>query len=95
MPVSPEEVKHIAAHARLEFSEEQLGQVAAEMGRILEYMGHLNELDTEGVEPMSHVNEQVGTTREDKIVVRIGRDEALSNAPDHDDKYFRVPKVID
>jgi aspartyl-tRNA(Asn)/glutamyl-tRNA(Gln) amidotransferase subunit C len=95
MPVSTEEVKHIAALARLEFDDEDLKQVAGEMDRILDYMGQLNELDISGVEPMSHVHEQAGTMREDKVVVRVGRDEALSNAPDHDGEYFRVPKVID
>lgn len=69
--------------------------MAEEMGRILDYVDKLNELDTTGVPPMSHVLDIHNVFREDEVEARINREEALKNAPDADSNYFRVPKVID
>lgn len=69
--------------------------MAGEMGRILEYVDKLNELDTTGVPPMSHVLDIHNVFREDDVEARIDHEEALKNAPDADSDYFRVPKVIE
>lgn len=69
--------------------------MAEEMGRILDYVDKLNELDTTGVPPMSHVLDIHNVFREDEAETRISREDALKNAPDADSTYFRVPKVID
>ena len=95
MAISVEEVRRIASLSRLRFSEEKEEELAEQMSSILDYMEKLNELDTSGVPPMSHVLDLKNVYREDEVETRISREEALSNAPDADSTYFRVPKVID
>jgi aspartyl-tRNA(Asn)/glutamyl-tRNA(Gln) amidotransferase subunit C len=95
MAISKEDVQHIASLARLRFSDDEEEQLAEEMSRILDYVDTLNELDTTGVPPMSHVLDLHNVFREDDIEERIDRDKALQNAPDADGEYFRVPKVIE
>jgi len=94
MSVSREEVRHIADLARLDFSEEGEEKMADELGDILDYVDKLNELDTSGVPPMSHVLDVTDVSRPDEVESRIDRDQALESAPDTDGEYFRVPKVI-
>ena len=94
MSISTDEVRHIARLARLQFSDDEEEQLAQEMSRILDHMDTLNTLDTTGVPPMSHVLDLHNVSREDAVDERIGRDDALQNAPDTDGTYFRVPKVI-
>lgn len=95
MSVSLEEVRYIAQLARLRFTDEEEQEMARQMSRILDYMDQLSELDTTDVPPMSHVLELTNVFRTDEVQQRITRDDALRNAPEADDTYFRVPKVID
>ena len=95
MSVSIEDVRYIAELARLDFKEEELPKISAELSAILAYMAKLDELSTEDVDPMTHVLDINNVYRsEEKAVQRISHDEALKNAPDADSEYFRVPKVI-
>lgn len=94
MPVSREEVRHVAQLARLDFSEEDEARMADELSQILEYVDKLNELDTSGVTPMSHVLDVTNVFRADEVKERIDRGEALEPAPEADDEYFQVPKVV-
>lgn len=66
-----------------------------ELGRILQYVNKLNELDTEGIEPISHVNEVFNVFREDLYGDPFPRDEMLKNAPDTDGEFFIVPRVVE
>lgn len=95
MSVCIEEVRYIAMLARLRFSEEDEERLAKQLNAVLDYMEKLNELDTSAVPPMSHVLDLHNVARSDQVGLRISRDEALKNAPDAGDAYFRVPKVID
>ena len=65
------------------------------METMLDYIDTLNELDTEGIEPMSHVFPVNNVFREDVVKESLSRELALSNAPLKDDGYFRVPKVLE
>ncbi|PSQ85537.1 MAG: Asp-tRNA(Asn)/Glu-tRNA(Gln) amidotransferase GatCAB subunit C [Bacteroidetes bacterium QS_1_65_9] len=94
MSVSREEVRHVAQLARLDFSEEGEARMADELSQIIEYVDKLDELDTSGVPPMSHVLDVTNVFRPDEVEERIDRGEALELAPEADDKYFRVPKVV-
>ena len=94
MSVTLKDVKHIAELARLEFSGEELESFTHQLNQILEYVEKLNELDTENVEPLSHPVEGNNAFREDELKPSINREEALKNAPDRDEEFFRVPKVI-
>lgn len=95
MSISTEEVRYIAALARLRFSEDEEQRLAEQMSTMLDYVSQLQELDTTGVPPMSHVLDLVNVVREDDVQQRISRGDALRNAPDADEAYFRVPKVIE
>ncbi len=95
MSVSIEEVRYLAALARLRFSDEEEKRIAGQLSEVLDYMEKLNELDTSGVPPMSHVLDLHSVSRDDEVAQRISREEALKNAPDADGSYFRVPKVIE
>ncbi|MFN0157226.1 MAG: Asp-tRNA(Asn)/Glu-tRNA(Gln) amidotransferase subunit GatC [Bacteroidota bacterium] len=94
MSVTIKDVEHIASLAKLSFSEEEKQKLTTELNAILEYMEQLNQLDTDNVEPLSHVIELNNVFRADELRPTVRRDEALKNAPAHTDELFRVPKVI-
>jgi aspartyl-tRNA(Asn)/glutamyl-tRNA(Gln) amidotransferase subunit C len=89
------EVARVAKLARLKLSSEELQGVAAQLGRILEYVQVLNELDTEDVQPMAHAVEMSNVFRADAVVESVPRRDALANAPKSDGKFFLVPQVIE
>jgi aspartyl-tRNA(Asn)/glutamyl-tRNA(Gln) amidotransferase subunit C len=95
MALSVDEVRYIARLARLHVSDEEVEQLAREMGKVLDYVDQLNQLDTSDVPPMLHVLDFYNVFREDAAVQRITHEDALRNAPDADGDYFRVPKVIE
>lgn len=95
MKISKEDVIYVADLARLEFGEEELGKFTEQMGDIIEYIEKLGDLDTTGVEPTSHVLDISTPLREDRVEDWISPQEALQNAPDREEDFFSVPKVID
>lgn len=95
MAISKEEVERVAKLARLLVSEEEKDVLASQLSSILTYVGKLNELNTEGVEPLSHVIDIKNVFREDKTRESLSQDLALSNAPEKKDGFFRVPKIIE
>jgi len=94
MSVTRKDVEHIAELARLTFNDKELENFTHQLNQILGYMEKLNELDTENVEPLSHPVEGSNVFRKDKLKPSISTEEALKNAPDKDDQFFKVPKVI-
>ena len=93
--VNREEVLKIASLAKLSLTEEEVEKYTSQFNDILDYMHQLNELDTENVEPLSHVLELTNVTRKDVEESSLKRKEVLKNAPESDGDYFIVPKVID
>lgn len=94
MAVSREDVENIAKLAKLKFTEDELENLTRDMNKILTYMDKLNELDTDNVEPLLNPISNENVLREDKLEESIPTEEALKNAPDRTDVFFRVPKVI-
>lgn len=92
--VTLNDVKHIAELARLRFSKEELENFTHQLNQILEYVEKLNELDTEKVEPLSHPIEGNNVFREDELKPSISMEDALKNAPDSSEEFFKVPRVI-
>jgi len=88
-------VERIAELARLRFSAEELESFAEQFQRIVEFVQVLQQLELEGVEPLTHVVEVENALREDEPKESLPREEALRNAPRHDGVFFRVPKVIE
>jgi len=95
MNIDKETVQKIAHLARLEFQEEDLESMREDLGKILDFMKKLNELDTDEVEPLIYMSGEVNVLRMDKEIQDISHEEGLKNAPKRDSDYFRVPKVID
>jgi aspartyl-tRNA(Asn)/glutamyl-tRNA(Gln) amidotransferase subunit C len=95
LKLSAQEVEHVAHLARLEITPKEKEKFTAQLNDILGYIDKLNELDTKGVEPMSHAIAVTNAFREDKVLDSIGRETTLANAPDARGEFFRVPKVID
>ena len=87
-------VDEVAHLARLEFTNEAKQEIANDLNRMLTFIDKLNELDTEGVEPLIYMTDEVNVLREDIAVDSLTQKEALKNAPRKDSDYFKVPKVI-
>jgi aspartyl-tRNA(Asn)/glutamyl-tRNA(Gln) amidotransferase subunit C len=95
MKISKEEIEHIAVLGRLSLSEEEKELFGPQLSGILDYVEQLNELDTDDVEPTSHVLPLNNVMREDIPGGSISREDALMNAPSHTEKFYRVPKIIE
>jgi aspartyl-tRNA(Asn)/glutamyl-tRNA(Gln) amidotransferase subunit C len=93
VPISRDDVLHVARLARLEIPEGEIVQVQEQLGAILEAVGKVAELDLAGVEPTSHPLELVNEWAEDEPRPSLAREDALANAPDPADGAFRVPAV--
>jgi aspartyl-tRNA(Asn)/glutamyl-tRNA(Gln) amidotransferase subunit C len=94
MKIARKEVEHVAKLARLELKEEELETFGRQLSEVLTYIEKLNELDTTGVEPMSHAVEITNVFREDETGKSLPVEEALGNAPESEDGFFKVPKVL-
>jgi aspartyl-tRNA(Asn)/glutamyl-tRNA(Gln) amidotransferase subunit C len=94
MSVTVKDVEHIAKLARLEFTDEEKQKLTHQLNSILVYVEQLNKLDTENVEPLSHVIDLKNVFREDVVRPGLSPEEALKNAPAKTEKFFKVPKVI-
>ena len=95
MEISKEQVEHVAKLARLEVSENEKAMFARQLSAILTYMDQLKEVDTEGVEPTATVLPTENVWREDAVRLSLAQEQALANAPDQADGFFRVPKIIE
>lgn len=95
MAVTKQDVDYIAVLARLAFTDAEKEKLTGEMNSILGYMEKLNALDTTGIEPLSNMNDRTNVLRPDDIVPSISNTDALRNAPDKQDRFFKVPKVIE
>lgn len=92
--ISDETIEYVGILAKLELSEEEREQAKKDMGSMLDYIDKLNELDTGGVEPMSHVFPVNNVFREDEVTNGDNRDDMLLNAPEKKDGTYMVPKTF-
>ena len=95
MDVSDATVRHVARLARLKLKDEEVASLAADMSRILTYVTKLEELDTEGVEPTSHVANAATPMRADVVTNESRPEDAVANAPEKKDHFFSVPSIIE
>ena len=94
MEVTGALVDKLAHLSRLEFNAEEKEEIKNDLQRMISFVEKLNELDLKGTEPLLHMSANVNVLRDDEVKGSITREEALKNAPAHDDKFFKVPKVI-
>ncbi len=94
MEVNDELVNNIAKLARLEFRDDEKDEIKIDLQKMISFIEKLNELDTTGVEPLLHLSENVNVLRDDQVKGSMTREDAFLNAPNHDEQFFKVPKVI-
>ena len=94
MKLSKEEIEKLAHLARLEFADNELEQMKADLEKILAFVGRIDALNLEDIEPLIYMNKEVDKLRADEAVLELTKEDALKNAPDSDSDYFRVPKVL-
>jgi aspartyl-tRNA(Asn)/glutamyl-tRNA(Gln) amidotransferase subunit C len=90
-----DEVKHVANLARLAITEEEAEKLTNDLDAIISFAEELNELDTENVEPTSHVLDMKNIFREDVSKPGLPVEEVLKNAPDHENGQIKVPAIIE
>ena len=95
MQITPDLIKYLESLARITLTEEEEKKVGGELQDILTYIDKLNELDTEGVEAMSHCFPLSNVFRKDEVGTSMFPDEIVANAPESQDGSFVVPKTVD
>ncbi|ERM82419.1 glutamyl-tRNA amidotransferase subunit C [Rhodonellum psychrophilum GCM71 = DSM 17998] len=95
MKIDVNTLKKIAHLARLEFDEAGAEKMTQDMSQILDWVEQLNEVDTQGVEPITTMSSEVNVLREDAVANHLTHEQGLKNAPQRDSDYFRVPKVME
>lgn len=95
MQITPDLIKYLEKLARITLTEDEEKKVGNEFQDILTYIDMLNELDTDGVEAMSHCFPVTNVMREDEVQPSMSADEIVANAPESQDGCFVVPKTVD
>ena len=95
MQITPDLIKYLEKLARITLTEDEEKKVGNELQDILTYIDMLNELDTDGVEAMSHCFPVTKVMREDEVQPSMSADEIVANAPESQDGCFVVPKTVD
>ena len=96
MSISKEDVRYVAALSRIEMSDKELEDFTSQLDTILDYMKELNKLNTDNIQPTSHILDLKNVKREDKNTGEsLNNKEALQMAPDQENGFFKVPKVIE
>ena len=94
MEVNDALVDKLAHLARLKFNDSEKEEIKNDLQKMIAFIEKLNELDTTGVEPLLHMTDETNVLREDEVKGSVSREEAMKNAPMHDEQFFKVPKVI-
>lgn len=95
MKISKEEVEKVAKLARLEITEAEKAPFREQLSSILSYVEQLKGFDTEGVEPTATVLEQTNVFREDRVRPSLPAEQALANAPEQQENFFVVPRILE
>jgi len=95
MRITQKEVEHVATLARLKLDHEEIVTFTGQMDAILSYVDKLSELNTDGIIPTSHAVPMENAFRADETRPSIGTEQALANAPERVEGFFKVPKVIE
>ncbi len=93
--IDKEQVRKVAWLSRLDLTEAEIEQFTGQLSAILDYVAKMNELDTENIEPLAHCLPLSNVFREDIVTESLGTEKTLSNAPQTDGEFFKVPKILD
>ena len=95
MKIDESTIKKLAGLSKLEFSEEEMKLITEDMTKMVDFINKLEEVDTENISPLIHVNEEYNNWREDEVAEMLSQKAALLNSPKKDSTYFKLPKVLD
>lgn len=95
MSIQVKDVEHVAKLARLNLTDEERGMFTDQLNAILQYAEKLNELDTDNVEPTTHVLKLSNVMREDEVKESLPAEKVFLNAPEEEDGQFKVPAVLE
>ena len=94
MEVNNKLIQDIAKLSKLKFDDSAEEKMKSDLEKMLAFVDKLNEIDTEGIDPLIYMSEEVNVLREDKVSEKISQEDALKNAPEKDSDYFKVPTVF-
>ena len=94
MEVNDQMVEKLAHLSRLQFNETEKAEIRNDLQRMIGFVEKMSELNLDAVEPLLFMSDETNVLREDEIKGSISREDALKNAPLHDEHFFKVPKVI-
>lgn len=94
MKITSKDVSYVAKLARMDLETDEMEEMTVQLDRILSYIDKLNILNTDGVDPTTHVMSINNAFREDETTDSLGQEKSLANGPNHNDESFIVPKVI-
>lgn len=94
MSIDKETLYKVAHLARLNIKPEEEEKLQKDMSEILDWVDKLREVNTEGVEPLMHMTEEMNVLRKDEVEASLDKNKALKNAPQTDGEHFQVPKVL-
>lgn len=94
MSITRQDVEKVALLARLQLTDDELATMTDQLAQIVAYVDQLGEVATDDVAPMAHAIELVNVFKDDVVIASLPRDEALANAPHHDERGYLVPAVL-
>ena len=95
MKINKEVITKLSGLSKLKFNNEEAELISEDLSKMVNFINQLNELETDGIEPLIHMNEEVNNWREDKLGNVLDQEKALTNSPVKDSTYFKLPKVLD
>jgi aspartyl-tRNA(Asn)/glutamyl-tRNA(Gln) amidotransferase subunit C len=93
--INKEVITKLSSLSKLKFNNEEAELISEDLSKMVNFINQLNELETGGIEPLIHMNEEINNWREDKLGDVLDQEKALSNSPVKDGTYFKLPKVLD
>jgi aspartyl-tRNA(Asn)/glutamyl-tRNA(Gln) amidotransferase subunit C len=94
MKITDEIIDHLAHLAKLQFKDNQKDSIREDLTKIISFVDKIEELDTDNIEPLIHINQEVNILREDEVKETITQLQALKNAPSKDSDYFKISTVL-
>ena len=95
MKIDEATLTKIAHLARLEIDEKDIPKMMEDMSKMVSFVEKLNEVNTDGIEPLTTMSHEINALREDIVKDQLTKEEVLRNAPKKDENFFRVPKVLE
>ena len=94
MEINNKLLEDLSRLAKLKFDKKSTEKMKKDLDKIISFVDKLSEIDTEGIEPLIYLGEEVNVLRKDEVLTKVSQQNALKNAPQKDSDYFKVPTVL-